>query len=251
MQEVKCIVWDEIVPQHRYAVETLDRTLRDLRDIDKPFGGITLLIGGDFQQTLPIIPKGSREQILNATLTHSPLWNDIHILHLHQNMRLRNDHDAHAFSRWLLDVGHGLNSDENDEIQIPLHMRTPTVESLMTFVYPDLDFSSSPPSDYFLTRMILAPKNSHVNDVNDILLERMAGNTKVYFSADEIISEPGADDHNHSFVTPEFLRSITTSSLPPRELKIKVGCPLTLLRNLSPSKGLCNGSRMTVIAMSE
>jgi len=59
MRAVKCIVWDEIVPQHRYAIEALDRTLCDLRDNNNPFGGVTLLIGGDFQQTLPVIPKGS------------------------------------------------------------------------------------------------------------------------------------------------------------------------------------------------
>lgn len=69
MRAVKCIVWDEIVSQHRYAIEALDRTLRDLRDNDNPFGGVTLIIGGDFQQTLPVIPKASREQILNATVT--------------------------------------------------------------------------------------------------------------------------------------------------------------------------------------
>ena len=45
MRAAKCIVWDEIVPQHRYAIEALDRTLRDLRDKDNPFGGITLLMG--------------------------------------------------------------------------------------------------------------------------------------------------------------------------------------------------------------
>ena len=69
MRAVKCIVWDEIVPQHRYAIEALDHTLRDLRDSDEPFGGVTLLMGGDFLQTLLVIPKGSREQVLDATVT--------------------------------------------------------------------------------------------------------------------------------------------------------------------------------------
>ena len=59
MRAVRCIIWDEIVPQHRFAIETVDRTLRDLRDNEKPVGGVTVLMGGDFQQTLPIVPKGS------------------------------------------------------------------------------------------------------------------------------------------------------------------------------------------------
>ena len=91
MRATKCIIWDEIVPQHHYVVETLDHTLRDIRDCTRPFGGITLLMGRDFQQTLPIIPKGSREQILDATITCSYLWNDVNVFHLHQNMRLHNN----------------------------------------------------------------------------------------------------------------------------------------------------------------
>ena len=254
MRAVKCIIWDEIVPQHRHAVEALDRTLRDLKDTDKPFGGITLLMGGDFQQTLPIVPKGSREEILDATITHSYLWHDITVIHLHQNMRLRNDPDAESFSKWLLMIGHGENTDDNNEVEIPLDMRTPDITSLIHFVYPNLELSSParpPPPDYFYQRIILAPRNSNVNDTNESLLDKMPGNSKMYYSANNIIHEPGADNHSLSFVPPEFLRSIQSSSLPPGELNIKIGCPLILLRNLSPSKGLCNGSRMTVVGMSE
>ena len=50
---------------------------------------------------------------------------------------------------------------------------------------------------------------------------------------------------------PEFLRAMKSSSLPPGELRIKIGCPLILMRNLSPSNGLCNGSCMVVIRMSK
>lgn len=34
--------------------------------------------------------------------------------------------------------------------------------------------------------------------------------------------------------------------IPPGELSLKLGCPLILLRNLSPDRRLCNGSRMIV-----
>ena len=70
MRAARCIIWDEIVPQHCYAIETLDRTLRDLRDNYKPFGGVTLLMGGDFKQTLPVIPKGSREVSESFDIRH-------------------------------------------------------------------------------------------------------------------------------------------------------------------------------------
>ncbi|CAI2200083.1 7736_t:CDS:1, partial [Funneliformis geosporum] len=44
--------------------------------------------------------------------------------------------------------------------------------------------------------------------------------------------------------SPEFLRSLKIPELPPGELKLKLGIPIILLRNLNPSKGLCNGTRL-------
>ena len=35
---------------------------------DKPFGGLTCIFGGDFQQTLPVIVQGSRGQTVSACL---------------------------------------------------------------------------------------------------------------------------------------------------------------------------------------
>ena len=39
---------------HGRALEALDRTLRDIRQNDIFMGGLTLLLAGDFRQTLPI-----------------------------------------------------------------------------------------------------------------------------------------------------------------------------------------------------
>jgi len=99
--------------------------------------------------------------------------------------------------------------------------------------------------------MILAPRNTDVNDVNNKLLDHMHGDNTIYNSANQVIHEEGADGHDYLPMTTEFLQSINSSSLPPGELRIKKGCPLILMQNLSPSNGLCNGSRMVVVRMSE
>ena len=49
------IVWDEAPMAHRYLLEALDRTLRDITQHDQPFGGKVVVLGGDFRQTLPVI----------------------------------------------------------------------------------------------------------------------------------------------------------------------------------------------------
>ena len=91
--------------QHRHCVEAVDRTLRDICDSEKPFGGITVVLGGDFRQILPVIPKGVREQIVNASLRHSVLWKYIHILTLDLNMRLNHEGRENTnFANFLMEV---------------------------------------------------------------------------------------------------------------------------------------------------
>jgi len=45
---------------------------------------------------------------------------------------------------------------------------------------------------------------------------------------------------------PEFLNVIKCSGVPNQELKLKVGTPVMLLRNIDHSVGLCNGTRMVI-----
>ena len=53
-------------------------------------------------------------------------------------------------------------------------------------------------------------------------------------------------DNEDLAIPPEVLRSLRLSSLPPAVLKLKVGAPILLLRNLQPLVGLCNGTRLVV-----
>ena len=73
---------------HRHCFEALDRTFQDLRNCPKRFGGLTMILGGDFQQILPVIPKGSWAEMVTASLQNSCLWNNMQILRLRENMRL-------------------------------------------------------------------------------------------------------------------------------------------------------------------
>ncbi|XP_028094396.1 uncharacterized protein LOC114294463 [Camellia sinensis] len=104
-KETKLIIWDKVPMQHRHCVEAVDHTLRDICDSEKPFGGITVVLGGDFRQILLVIPKGVREQIVNASLRQSVLWKHIYILTLDLNMRLNHeDHENANFANFLIEV---------------------------------------------------------------------------------------------------------------------------------------------------
>ena len=243
---VKLIVWDEIGMQDRRAPEAVDRTLRDLCSCEQPFGGITVLFGGDFQQILPVIVKGSREDVIGASLQRSYIWGFTEIIKLHQNMRLENDPTACTFSEWLLNVGHGRLTAADGMMALPANMKCESIDTLISFIYPHLNGTIPPPPEYFLHRMILSARNSDVEDLNLNVLRCMHGEPEVHVSADSVEYEPGVDGEQTPF-PPEYLRSLTPSGLPPGELHLKPGCPLMLLRNLAPARGLCNGTRMVLI----
>ncbi|KAJ7431115.1 hypothetical protein B0H11DRAFT_1730821, partial [Mycena galericulata] len=59
--------------------------------------------------------------------------------------------------------------------------------SLIAFVYPGIGSTPPPPPDFFLNRMILAPRNADVSEINETVLNSLSGASRTYFSADKII----------------------------------------------------------------
>ncbi|KAL1202766.1 hypothetical protein V5N11_031394 [Cardamine amara subsp. amara] len=106
------IIWDEAPMAHRHTFEALDRTLRDLLSVEnkelatKPFGGKTVLLGGDFRQILPIIPQGSRQDTVSASISRSYMWDTCNFYMLTENMRLKPEDKN--FAAWILQVGNGI-----------------------------------------------------------------------------------------------------------------------------------------------
>ncbi|GBO43608.1 hypothetical protein AVEN_114725-1 [Araneus ventricosus] len=82
---------------------------------------------------------------------------------------------------------------------------------------------------------------------NNKVLEFMPGNETVYKAVDMISEDP----QNQLTFPEEFLNSLTPTGLPPYALKLKIGCITMLLRNLAPSKGLYNGTRLIVTKLQQ
>ena len=106
---------------HRFIFEAVDRTFRDVRGAinpassHMPFGGLTVLLGGDFRQVLPVVPKEGREGTVAASLSKSYLWQECKVYTLLENMRVERDVSTISvegkvlnFKDWILNVGNGL-----------------------------------------------------------------------------------------------------------------------------------------------
>lgn len=84
--------------------------------------------------------------------------------------------------------------------------------------------------------------SQNFDDINGKALGKFPGIETVYPSADSAVTEGGADgnDIHHPL---EYLNSINASGLPLAKLKLKIGAPIMILRNIDPRNGICNGTR--------
>ncbi|KAL6579387.1 hypothetical protein OROMI_009603 [Orobanche minor] len=237
----KLIIWDEASMAHRKSLEALDTLLRDLMENNISFGGKTIVFGADFRQTIPIIPVGTREDAIAACLINSPLWPLMHKIRLTQNMRSK--YDA-PFRKFLLEIGNGTEPcNQHDEIKLPVDMCLPykyndaPLTDLLFHIFPDIHIYPLNPH-MLINRAILTPKNNSVDDINDFLINKFPGTVVEYYSTD-LTNDPFQQSYYQ-----DYLNSIQTPGLPSHLLRLKKNCPIMLLRNINPSEGLCNGTRL-------
>ena len=69
----KVIIWDEATMSHKKAFEALDKTLQDLHNNNRPMGGVTMVLSGDFRQTLHVIPRETRANEVRTCIKNSYL----------------------------------------------------------------------------------------------------------------------------------------------------------------------------------
>ncbi|XP_003742881.2 uncharacterized protein LOC100906410, partial [Galendromus occidentalis] len=245
LRTCRIIIWDECTMAHKKSLEALDRTLRDFRDCQVPFGGALIMLSGDFRQTLPVIPRGTRADEINACLKQSTLWRHVQKLTLTTNMRvqLQNDTTAARFAAQLLDIGSGrMPIDRSSQsITLPSDFCTvcSTKERLIQSVFPDIERNFRN-RQWLSKRAILAAKNCDVNAMNLSIQNKIPGEAKTYKSIDTVIDQ----DEVVNYPT-EFLNSLDLPGMPPHDLTLKLGVPIILLRNLHPPR-LCNGTRLAV-----
>ena len=118
--------------------EAIDRSLRDIRNVDSPNRGVVVLYGGDFHQTLPIVVHGGCKQTVEACLRHSYLFPLMQHFHLTTNMRLQSQPD---FQKFLLDIGEGKTGPKVD-LPLGLVALGNSLDGLIDAIFDDpVDFS--------------------------------------------------------------------------------------------------------------
>ncbi|GBM58757.1 hypothetical protein AVEN_179313-1 [Araneus ventricosus] len=226
-----------MTPHH--ALSAVDRFLRDLMNSDLPFGGKVFVLGGDWRQILPVEVHANRTTIIETCLKNSPLWSTFKQFSLVRTMR--TEPDEQDFVDWLLHLGNGSLTNNcqlgEDIVEIPEEcvVRDSIVDEIFGSSVIDIENLSE--------KAILCPKNEDSVKINEQVLRKLPDQNKTYFSADSIICEDQEEQNNFPL---DFINTLTPSGMPPHELNLKVEAVSMLLRNLNPSSGLCNGTRLII-----
>nr|XP_016507200.1 PREDICTED: uncharacterized protein LOC107824908 [Nicotiana tabacum] len=190
IRDAKLIVWDEVSMAKKKMLEVFDLLLKDLMDTNALFGEKVVVFGGYFRQTLPVVRYGKKEDFISESLLYSNIWNQLEKLKLSENMRAKMDP---AFCDYLLKIGNRqeqVNSANKIEISDSLifsyTIEKESLDKLFTATYSNLDllYSNSFCTD---SRVILTTTNDFVDEINDMLIDRLTGKSKTYIGTDEAI----------------------------------------------------------------
>jgi len=216
----RVLVIDEVSLVNREVFEKLDAMARALRKQDVPFGGIQVIVCGDFLQLPPIQDQQTQSQSQaptqdekNTFCFQSPLWKE---MFANTTYCLQTVHRS-VDPEWTQVLDELRRGDLSGESRLLLKSRVRKAGS------PDLK------------GIRLFPRRKQVDDWNREKLEEREGD-EYCWQASEVGEEYDRD-------------VLDRCCLAPRKLVLKVGSPVLLLKNLNMKTGLINGRQGTVLRM--
>ena len=219
--ETNVLIIDECSMLDPYFFDFIDRFAREIRHNKEVFGGIQVILTGDFFQLPPVYKsanfgQGASAAIDKQLLFESDAWKRVvenRTILLTENFR----QTEREFLDVLADVRHGLvTSDRVRAFLARCKTQTSTSEELV---------------EMHSTR-------AAAGRVNDSHLLQIA-EPEHLFSARDWYKHPPATEQ-------ERIRN-SEQWMAPEKLKLKIGAQVMLIMNLDTSKGLCNGATGTVI----
>lgn len=196
IEKTDVLIIDEVSMLHDFRLDMVDEVCRIVRKKDKPFGGIQVVLSGDFFQLPPINRGGSR---MGGFVVNSRVWQELDpvICYLHEQHR-QNDEE-------LLDILDAMRAGE---------LRRNHAESLLarTDVYPD--------DDETLTE--LHTMNVDVDKINEAKLNLLEGDEVSYMQ-----TTTGSKN---------YVENLQRSVLAPTVLKLKKGAFVMAVKNSPDKK---------------
>jgi ATP-dependent DNA helicase PIF1 len=214
---VKTLIIDEISMIDGLLLDKLEQLARRMKD--KPsevFGGIQVILCGDFAQLPPV--KGGHA--FGAKCWDSLIGKDKNFVVLRGNFRQKEDP---KYASVLNEIRFGYLSEEGK--QLLDYCRTPFEDRPVEWTEAERKIKPT----------ILYPHKADVNRTNEMELSKLKGPVRLYASTDTCT---------------EFTKRVLNNCPAPEQLKLKKGAQVILLKNLDFSRGLVNGSKGVVQSFS-
>lgn len=190
------LIIDEISMLHDYRLDMVDEACRLVRRKDIPFGGIQVIMSGDFFQ-LPPINKGDSRA--GGFVVHSRVWQELDPTICYLEEQHRQDDEM------LLEILNALRAGD---------IRRHHAEKLLARV------DQSPPEGITLTE--LHTVNIDVDRINEAKLDELPGDELFYTQA-----TTGSDN---------YVENLQRSVLAPSTLRLKEGALVMAVKNASDRK---------------
>lgn len=204
---------DEVSMLSAALIEKLDHVFSRVRGDPRPFGGIQMILFGDFLQ-LPPVEKGGKKK-RSGFCFESEAWQRANIKQCFLTKIFRQDDEK--FQEALSDIRRGEQS-----------------KMAKMLLYACASRSDEDPS---LKPVILHSHNNGADAINAAELAKIEAEPKTFYAADE--------------GSPYGVQLLEKNCIAPTVLEAKVGAQVMLLTNLDVESGLANGTIGKIVRWSE
>lgn len=210
-EKVKVLIIDEVSMLHHFRLDLVNRVLKTMKCGDKPFGGVQVILCGDFFQLPPVTRVGEPE---SHFVYKSDAWQDANftICYLSEQFRQKDD----ATISILNEIRSGEVSEKARE-----HLRA----------------RHNVRSEKFKTSTKLFTHNADVDTLNDAELKNIEGDEITAY----IMGSRGKE---------AITATLKKSCLAPETLRIKPGARVMCVKN-NFEAGYVNGTLGVVVSCSE
>jgi ATP-dependent DNA helicase PIF1 len=208
LEKVKVLIIDEVSMLHHFRLDMVDQVLRAFKRSELPFGGIQVILCGDFFQLPPVSRYGEPDP---KFVYHSRSWREgeFRVCYLEEQFRQRDDISLRVLNAIRLN-----NIDEVTMNQVRSRFRTDNGERVI-----QAETMTQP------TR--LYTHNIDVDAVNEKELEHLSGDTMTY--------------EMETKGNPTLVDILKKSCLAPEFLNLKVGAKVMFVKN-NFEAGYANGT---------
>lgn len=220
----KILAIDEISMLNIETFEYVNEVLKEVRENNEPFGGIQVLLIGDFFQLPPV----EEENLERKYCFDSPLWKDLNL----KNVVLKKNY----------------RQNEEKFVTALAHMRTNCLEAedikLLNTRNTDMDTSETDILHIFST-------NNEANQYNLAKFNRIEEPVRILEAQDGAYrgNKPVYEDFTES--EKYILEIFSKNCRAEKEIAFKLGAKVMLLVNMDFNKGLINGACGTIMGFNE